>query len=215
MPSFRLRCTASRAMTTGSVAALTPDNVFSTEDFRGTFLKGVVVRSFIPCAVCLLVGLAAGWMIPREAVISQTEFITSGEVYESQTELLGRFVAAFKSKDADRCADLYSADAVYMVPSSTAQIGNPAIRQGYVDTFESMAETQVKTLSEPIEQIVSMGDWAVLRGWGEITESQSGEDTTQRYNWMILSRKDSKGTWKIVWDIFSLADAEPDSGTES
>ena len=174
MPSFRLRCTASRAMTTGSVAALTPDNVFSTEDFRGTFLKGVVVRSFIPCAVCLLVGLAAGWMIPREAVISQPEFITSGEVYESQTELLGRFVAAFKSKDADRCADLYSADAVYMVPSSTAQIGNPAIRQGY-----------------------------------------SGEDTTQRYNWMILSRKDSKGTWKIVWDIFSLADAEPDSGTES
>jgi len=170
------------------------------------------VKYIIPCATSLVLGLAAGWMIPRKPVITQPEFVSSGEVYNSQAELLDRFVAAFKSKDADRCADLYSSDAVYMVPSLKPQVGNPAIRKGYVDTFAAMADSQVQELSEPIEQVVSMGDWAVIRGSGRSTESTSGEDKTSTYNWMILSRKESDGTWKMVWDIFSPVDTESGKG---
>ena len=174
-----------------------------------------MVKYLMSWAACLLVGFAAGWASSRAAVTMGPEFVISGEVYDSQVAMLDRFVTAFKSKDADRCADLYSDDAVYMVPSLPAQVGNPAIRKGYVDTFNAMAESQVKELSEPIEQVVMMGDWAVIRGSGRSTVSKSGEDTTSTYNWMILSRKDPDGTWKMVWDIFSLADAETDSGDES
>lgn len=118
----------------------------------------MTVKNLMSCVAYLVVGFAAGWAAPREAGTKEPEFVTSGKVYDSQIAMLDRFVTAFKSKDADRCADLYSDDAVYMVPSLPAQVGNPAIRKGYVDTFNAMVESRVKELSEPIEQVVMMGD---------------------------------------------------------
>jgi hypothetical protein len=52
MPSFRLRCTESRAMTTGSVAALTPDNlVWQLTDGES---RDLLASLSIPdCGMCL------------------------------------------------------------------------------------------------------------------------------------------------------------------
>jgi uncharacterized protein (TIGR02246 family) len=154
--------------------------------------------------VVFLIGLAAGWIIPKDRAVNSPEFVSRGEVYDQQVKLLDRFVAAFKAKDADRCADLYAEDAVYMVPAIPVQTGNRAIREGYVEAFESMADKEVKSLTEPVSQVLSMGDWAVIRGSGRSTETAAGRDTTSTYNWVIISRKEPDGSWKMVWDIFTL-----------
>ena len=160
------------------------------------------MKKCLTCGMVFLFGVAIGSCIPQGPSGDVPEFVSSGKVYDSQVKLLDQFVAAFKAKDADRCAELYADDAIYMVPSESVQVGNQAIRNGYVDTFKAMAGTDVKELSEPVGQVLSMGEWAVVRGSGQSTMSSVDGDTTTTYNWMILSRKGSDGSWKMVWDMF-------------
>lgn len=159
--------------------------------------------------VVFLLGLATGWIIPKDQAVKSPEFVRHGEVYDQQVQLLDRFVAAFKAKDADGCADLYADDAVYMVPAIPIQTGNRAIREGYIGAFEAMADKEVKSLTEPVAQVLSMGNWAVIRGSGRSTETASDGETTLTYNWVILSRKEPDGSWKMVWDIFTLDHPSP------
>lgn len=167
-------------------------------------MKNVLVYSIV-----FLLGLAAGWIIPKGPSVNSPEFVSRGEVYDQQVKLLDSFVAAFKAKDADRCADLYADDAVYIVPEIPVQTGNRAIREGYVQAFELMADKEIKSLAEPVAQVLSMGDWAVIRGSGRSTETAADGDTTSTYNWVILSRKEPDGSWKMVWDIFALDHPSP------
>ena len=169
----------------------------------------MVKKRAIAFGIVFLLGLTAGWILPRASAVNSPKFVGEGEVYDQQVQLLDRFVAAFKAKDAERCADLYAADAVYMVPETPLQTGNRAIRDGYVKTFESMADKEIKSLTEPVAQVLSMGEWAVLRGSGRSTETAAGGDKTSTYNWVILSRKEPDGSWKMVWDIFTLDHPSP------
>ena len=67
---------------------------------------------------------------------------------------------------------------------------------------------------EPIAEVLSMGDWAIVRGTGSSTEAINGSVKTKTYKWIILSQKQDDGMWKMVWDIFNYDDPYEHNSTE-
>ena len=64
----------------------------------------MIVKYLMSCAACLVVGFAAGWAAPREAVTNEPEFVTSGEVYDSQVAMLD-LAGRLKSCRESCCVD--------------------------------------------------------------------------------------------------------------
>ncbi len=58
-----------------------------------------------------------------------------GPLYDGQKKLLGEFVEAFLRRDAKGCGDLYTENAVYMIPETPVLEGSAAILESYKKQF--------------------------------------------------------------------------------
>ena len=139
------------------------------------------------------------------------KLVTKGAVYEGQQKLLSDFVDAFTKGDAEACARLYTDDTIYMQAGLPIEKGKNIVRNGYETYFKSRTNKVIK-VSEPIEEVISFGNMAVIRGIGEnIEETPQGIQITKHYKYMILSEKQKDGSWKMKWDIYNFdADYEKD-----
>ena len=130
--------------------------------------------------------------------------VKKGVVYEGQQKLLSDFVNAFTRGDAQACADLYTNDTIYMQADLPIEKGKNIVRNGYESYFKSRTNKVIK-VSEPIEEVISFGNMAVIRGIGEnIEETPEGIQITKHYKYMILSEKQKDGSWKMKWDIYNF-----------
>tara|TARA_Y100001970_G_scaffold150293_1_gene184294 strand:+ start:194 stop:679 length:486 start_codon:yes stop_codon:yes gene_type:complete len=129
-------------------------------------------------------------------------FVKEGADYEAQKELLNNFVEAWLMEDAEGCASLYENEAIYMIPGVPILEGYNSILDSYKKQFSIPRDYKV-TMQEPVVEVLPMGDWAMVRGTGNSKEINNGVSQTKTYKWIILSRKQKDGSWKIVWDIFN------------
>ena len=129
-------------------------------------------------------------------------FINKGDVYEAQKDLLNNFVKAWLNEDAEGCASLYDNDAIYMIPGIPVLEGYSSILDSYKQQF-SIPRDYIASMQEPVFEVLPMDDWAMVRGTGNSKKIINGDTLTTNYKWIILSRKQKDGSWKIVWDIFN------------
>ena len=130
--------------------------------------------------------------------------VKSGPVYDAQQELLAAFVKAFAEGDAEGCASLYTEDTIYMQADLPIERGRDVVLEGYAEFFANRPNKLIE-ISEPIEEVISFGDMAVVRGTGKnVEETPEGETVTKTYKYMILSEKQEDGSWQMKWDIYNF-----------
>ena len=160
------------------------------------------MKCLISSVVCLIVGATIGSFAAPESPETGPAFVTEGEVYDGQVQLLEQFVEACLARDAKKCADLYTADTVYMVQDQPALEGYDAVLKDYQSLFATESSAEIE-MAEPVQQVLSMGDYAVIRGTGYNIESTDGNAKKVTYKWLILSKRQPDGSWKMVWDIYN------------
>jgi len=129
--------------------------------------------------------------------------VESGPVYEGQQKLLSAFVKAFTDGDAEGCAKLYTEDTIYMQAELPIEKGREVVLDGYQKYFNSRTNKIIE-VSEPIKEVISFGNMAVIRGTGKnIEETPEGIQIIKTYKYMILSEKQQNGSWQIKWDIYN------------
>ena len=130
--------------------------------------------------------------------------VESGPVYEGQQKLLSAFVKAFTDGDAAGCANLYTEDTIYMQAELPIEKGRDVVLDGYQKYFKSRTNKIIE-VSEPIKEVISFGDMAVIRGTGKnIEETPQGVRIIKTYKYMILSEKQKDGSWQMKWDIYNF-----------
>ena len=130
--------------------------------------------------------------------------VESGPVYEGQQKLLSAFVKAFTDGDAEGCANLYTEDTIYMQAELPIEKGRDVVLDGYQKYFKSRTNKIIE-VSEPIKEVISFGDMAVIRGTGKnIEETPQGVRIIKTYKYMILSEKQKDGSWQMKWDIYNF-----------
>ena len=136
--------------------------------------------------------------------ISSGVGVESGPVYEGQQKLLSAFVKAFTDGDAEGCAKLYTEDTIYMQAELPIEKGRNVVLDGYQKYFKSRTNKIIE-VSEPIKEVISFGDMAVIRGTGKnIEETPQGVRIIKTYKYMILSEKQKDGSWQMKWDIYNF-----------
>ena len=130
--------------------------------------------------------------------------VESGPVYEGQQKLLSAFVKAFTDGDAEGCANLYTEDTIYMQAELPIEKGRDVVLDGYQKYFKTRTNKIIE-VSEPIKEVISFGDMAVIRGTGKnIEETPEGVRIIKTYKYMILSEKQKDGSWQMKWDIYNF-----------
>ena len=154
---------------------------------------------------CLLVGLGVGMIYGREEKANGPVFVTEGEVFDGQVTMLDKFVEACLAQDATACADLYTEDTVYMVQNQPTLEGYDEVLNSYQALFSENDLAEIE-MAEPVQQVLSMGDFAVVRGSGFNITITDGVSEKESYKWLILSQRQANGSWKILWDIYNYDD---------
>ena len=132
------------------------------------------------------------------------KLVKDGPVHDAQQKLLDAFVKAFAEGDAEGCANLYTADTIYMQAGLPMEKGRNVVLQGYKEFFDSRTNKLIE-ISEPIEEVISFGDMAVIRGSGKnVEETSTGDRIIKTYKYMILSEKQKDGSWLMKWDIYNF-----------
>ena len=89
-----------------------------------------------------------------------------------------------------------------MIPGIPVLEGYSSILDSYKQQF-SIPRDYIASMQEPVVEVLPMDDWAMVRGTGNSKKIINGDTLTTNYKWIILSRKQKDGSWKIVWDIFN------------
>ena len=153
-------------------------------------------------ALLFFAGIVVGVFVVPGRGSESPLFVQSGPIYDGQVKLLGRFVKSFLAREAKGCADLYAENATYMIPETPVLEGHAKILRSYKEIFSDQPSSEME-MSEPVVEVLAMGDWAVLRGTGSSTETTESKVEIKTYKWVILSHKQNDGSWKMVWDIFN------------
>lgn len=153
-------------------------------------------------ALMFFAGIVVGGFVASNKGSESPFFVQSGPVYDGQVKLLDSFVKACLARDAKGCADLYAENATYMIPEIPVLEGHVNILGSYKEMFRDQPSSEME-MSEPVVEVLAMGDWAVLRGTGSSTETTENKVESKTYKWVILSHKQNDGSWKMVWDIFN------------
>ena len=126
------------------------------------------------------------------------------EQMNDASKIRGFFVKAFTDGDAEGCAKLYTEDTIYMQAELPIEKGREVVLDGYKKFFKSRTNKIIE-VSEPIKEVISFGDMAVIRGTGKnIEETPQGVRIIKTYKYMILSEKQKDGSWQMKWDIYNF-----------
>jgi uncharacterized protein (TIGR02246 family) len=164
------------------------------------------------CLIAMLLPACAPAPEPEPEPAPEPVFDQAAEE-AAYKEMLQKWDIAFKAGDADGLADLYTDDAVRMVPDIPAWKGKDAIRAGFAKQLETGPEKYTLEVENIVEDIVISGEWAYVRGIGKATWSpkSGGEPIHTTSKFMSLNKRQPDGSWKIVWDIWNADGPVPES----
>ena len=153
----------------------------------------------------LLTGYLAGCQTGKKAsAYPQGVILNDGPGLEMIQAVTDEFLQAWNKRDATACANTYSKDAIFMPQGQQSVQGRENIRTFFANSeWEVKEETEMK-INEKVEEVIYFGDWAVMRGLGQIAEMEPDSSMdVYSFKWVMLSKKNEGGAWESVWDIFN------------
>ena len=117
--------------------------------------------------------------------------------------IMHQYVAAWLSGNSDAVMHLLTDDAVFIPTDKAAYVGAAAIRN-YWFSAGGFALTRFSTT---IEQVITSGDMATVRGTQVIEWTSNGERWRTHGNYLTVLRRLPSG-WRIAWQMAGNAQAE-------
>ena len=120
-----------------------------------------------------------------------------------------RFAAAYATLDADRVAQIYTADALLLPPTGEILKGRAAIRERYADGFDTDRERghTRRITFELVDRVVN-GDLRSDYGYYTIIgRNPEGQEHRMRGKFAKVWIRERDGVWRIRSDSYSSAPA--------
>lgn len=114
-----------------------------------------------------------------------------------------QYVAAWLAGDSAAVMRLLTDDAVFIPTDKAAYIGAPAIRNYWF----SAGGFVLTRYSTKIDQVITSGDMATVRGTQVIEWTSNGERWRTHGNYLTVLRKLPAG-WRIAWQMAGNAPSE-------
>jgi uncharacterized protein (TIGR02246 family) len=116
-------------------------------------------------------------------------------------DIVKEYEGAVNTADIDRYLQLYADDVIDIYPNKPALSGKEAIRKRDQQLFEEVTLQDVYT----VQNVKVSGDLAVAHVTlsAVITIKASGESFKTNGNWILVFRKQSSDSWKIIYSIWS------------
>lgn len=114
-----------------------------------------------------------------------------------------RFAAAYDTLDADAVADLYTADALYLVPGNEVMRGRDAIRGTFAGFFDAVrsAGDRLAIRFEILDRVVARG---MVSDVGHFRLGRSGGGGSEmRGKFAVVARREGGGAWRFHVDSYS------------
>jgi len=115
-----------------------------------------------------------------------------------------QFVAAFNAGNAAEVANVYTDDAILMLPYEPAFEGKQAIQAAFEALFQNNADNTLK-LTMTAQEIQIAGDWAYERGASSmtVTPKAGGKPIEDSRKYLVIFKRLPGGTWKAHRDTDS------------
>ncbi len=109
---------------------------------------------------------------------------------------------AYNTGNADALVSLYTDDAIILSPNQNPVVGSNNIREYYNAEFEYYSNYKI---SDPVDEIVILGDKAFVRGkfLFTFTIQLSDKQEQDEGNWIMLLNRQPDGSWKFYYEIFN------------
>jgi uncharacterized protein (TIGR02246 family) len=114
---------------------------------------------------------------------------------------VNQFLVAWNAADVASLETFYAEDAIEMQPDGAPHDGRKAIQDSHAAFFAQFTATQSATAME----VGVEGNLGFTRGtWGvRSTPKAGGPETSRTGKWMVLSKREADGSWKIwrwIWN---------------
>jgi len=111
------------------------------------------------------------------------------------------FLSAWNAADVNALGLLYDADVIQMPPDGPPREGPAAVLQGATDYFAQFTASQTATVTD----VSVHGDLGIAHGTWTVHETPraGGEEQVRRGKWLIVSRRQTDGswrTWRWIWN---------------
>ena len=161
----------------------------------GSALNGGVEMRFFSCFLLATFLTVFSCTTPpaQEAVVDDTAQeeadIAALIKIEEQT-----FPTAFNASDSEAAMQVFDENTIRMGPGMPAIEGKPAMK-AFLDDW---LKRNKANLQQKVEEVEICGDWAWLRcsASNEITSLESGKTQKQKGKYIVISRRQSDGSWK-------------------
>jgi uncharacterized protein (TIGR02246 family) len=165
-----------------------------------------MVRSQLPVVVALALALSACVSRDGEDSAAQGSLDTAAETdlagaRQALEQLDRQWEAATNRGDAAGAANLYADDAYFMAPNAAIVQGRQNIQQ----TIQGFVDAGAKNVQFTTVAADANGDLAYEVGRYTLDMQPQGaaQAVTDTGKYVIVARRQSDGTWKIVADIFN------------
>ena len=134
------------------------------------------------------------------------EAASRSAIAETITADVAQLVAGLNAHDVVKTTAYDAPDIVSMECGSPSTVGVNADREGFKMGFDHDALWKVSLIDETVD-VASGGDLAIYRGTYHEDNSRAGVLMTHRTNFIAEFKRQSDGSWKIVW--YSVSNMEP------
>jgi uncharacterized protein (TIGR02246 family) len=126
----------------------------------------------------------------------------SANEHEAIKNTMSSYEAALNASSTDAAMELYTEDAVFMVPSNPSAVGKVAVRQAYDAVFKAITLKVKFTIAE---LVVMAPQWAFVRTNSAGTQkiNATGATIVEANQELFILRKDNDGKWRIARYAFS------------
>ncbi|HXF78657.1 MAG TPA: hypothetical protein VN598_07325 [Usitatibacter sp.] len=132
--------------------------------------------------------------------------IDTAAVAETIKRNVAQLVAGLNAHDADKTTAFDADQIISMECGSAPSIGIEADREGFKMGFSRDPDWKVSLIDETVD-LASSGDLAIYRGVYNEDNGRSGVLTTHKTNFIAEFKRQSDGSFKMVWYI--VANREP------
>lgn len=149
----------------------------------------------------LLFAFAVAWTASLTTLAS----VNTASIAETIKADVAHIVAGINAHDVVKATAYDDPNIISMECGSASTVGVEADREGFKTGFAHDSLWKVSLIDETVD-VASSGDLAVYRGTYNEDNSRAGVLTTHRTNFVAEFRRQSEGSWRIIW--YSISNME-------
>ncbi|MEP0262686.1 DUF4440 domain-containing protein [Dokdonia sp.] len=111
---------------------------------------------------------------------------------------LDQWLQAFNDNDLEALMSLYDPEINYMNSNMPIQVGIPVVKEGFAGSFAIQPKVIFKE-----EQVIATEHLGYIAGQFRVTgtDPEDGSEIGEAGRVICVFRKDTKGNWKVVFDM--------------